>query len=429
MPAISATARAAEPAVPGARAMASSMAAASLPMPSTASAASSAALSSKLTAFTLIGKMCTMFTLAGARTPRTEQPMSPRNHDTISPALLLAAGTALALAVLTGCGDPAHAASAAEDAVIPVRTVPVEAGPVEHPIRAAGLVFTKDQWDLSFKVGGVLARVEVREGQRVLKGQVLARLDPTEVAAGVRQAREALEKARRDAARTAWLVASETAPRISADDTRTAQAVAEAQLAAAEFNLRQATLLAPDDSWVDQRLAEPGEVVAPGRPIVHLSGRGRGFVVRVPLADRDVLGLRPDARAEVTLDAAPERPLTGRVGEIARTAGRGTGTFQVEIAIDPAPGLQLLSGLTAKVEISRSVQAAGAVPLGAVVDGDGDRGAVFTVDGGVAHRVPVRIAFLQGDRAVLAAGVQGVGRVVSEGAPRLADGTRVKVVE
>jgi len=346
-----------------------------------------------------------------------------------SKALLAAAGAALGLALLPGCSDSAHAAPAAQDVLVAVRTVPVQAGPVEHPIRAAGLVATKDQWDLSFKVGGVLARVEVREGQRVLKGQVLARLDPTELAAGVRQAREGLEKARRDAARTARLVASEVAPRVAAEDARTAEAVAEAQLAAAEFNLRQATLLAPDDGWVDQRLAEPGEVVAPGRPIVHLSGRGRGFVVRVPLADRDVLGLRPDTRAEVTLDAAPERLLAGRVGEIARAAGRGTGTFQVEIALDPAPGLPFLSGLTAKVEIARSVPAAGAVPLGAVVDGDGDRGVVFTVDGGVARRVPVRIAFLLGDRAVLAAGVLGMERVVSEGAPRLADGTRVKVVE
>lgn len=348
--------------------------------------------------------------------------------DRASPALLAAAGAAL-LSILSGCGNPAHAAPAAEDALVPVRTVPVQAGPVERPIRAAGLVATKDQWDLSFKVGGVLASLDVREGQRVRRGQVLARLDPTELAAGLRQAREGLEKARRDAARAARLVAAEVAPRVAAEDARTAEAMAEAQLAAAEFNLRHATLLAPDDGWVDQRLAEPGEVVAPGRPVVHLSGQGRGLVVRVPLADRDALGLRPGARAEVTLDVAPQRPLAGRVGEMARSAGRGTGTFQIEIALDPAPGLQLLSGLTAKVEIARTVPAAGAVPLGAVVDGDGDRGAVFTVEGGVARRVPVRIAFLQGDRAVLAEGVQGGDRVVSEGAPRLAEGTRVKVVQ
>jgi multidrug efflux pump subunit AcrA (membrane-fusion protein) len=239
----------------------------------------------------------------------------------LSPSLLAAAAAALGSALLSGCSGPAHAAPAPEEPLVHVRTVAVAAGPVERPVRAAGLVATKDQWDLAFKVGGVLARVEVHEGQRVAKGQVLAGLDPTELAAGVRQAREGLGKARRDAARLAHLVASETAPRIAAEDTRTAEAVAEAQLAAAEFNLRHATLVAPDDGWIDHRLAEPGEVVAPGRPIVHLSGRGRGFVVRAALADRDVLGLAPETRAAVTLDAAPGRAISGRVTEVARAAG------------------------------------------------------------------------------------------------------------
>jgi len=268
----------------------------------------------------------------------------------------------------------------------------------------------------------------------VRKGQVLAALDATELSAGVRAAREAVEKARRDADRVGALADGDAAPRAAAEDSRTAAAVAEAQLAAAEFNLRHATLLAPDDGWVDRRLAEPGEVVAPGRAVLHLSGRGRGFVVRAALPDRDVLGLVPGTPATVTLDARPGRPLAATVAEVSRAAGRGTGTYQVELRVDPA-GLDaplatdLLSGLTAKVEIARRVPAAGAVPLCAVVDGDGERGAVFTVRDGVARRVPVRIAFLQGDRAVLAGGLEGIDRVVAEGAARLSDGARVQVTK
>ncbi len=332
--------------------------------------------------------------------------------------------------LLAACAPQARAAqrASAEVPLVPVRLAPVEAGPADHPIRASGLVATKDGWDLAFKVGGLVARMEVREGDRVARGQVLARLDPTELAAGVRQAREALDKARRDASRLAMLVAADSAPRTAADDTRTAQAVAEAQLAAAEFNLRHATLVAPDDGWVDRRLAEPGEVVSPGRPVLRVSGLGNGFVVRVALPDRDVLGLEPGRRATVTLDAAPERPFAGRVTEIARTAARGTGTYEVELALDAPPGAALLSGLTAKVEIARTLPAEGSVPLSAVVDADGEAGSVFVVADGVAHRVPVRIALLQGDRAALASGIAGVGEVVTEGAPRLADGARVQVV-
>jgi RND family efflux transporter MFP subunit len=353
--------------------------------------------------------------------------------------LLLLAAALAAPFLLSACAPDARAAasslaSAPEDRraeaaqAVPVRLAPVEPGPIAYPIRAAGVVATKDGWDLSFKVGGLLARVEVREGERVARGQVLARLDATELAAGVRQAREGLEKARRDAARVAWLVANDTAPRAAAEDTRTAQAVAEAQLAAAEFNLRHATLVAPDDGWVDRRLAEPGEVIAPGRAVLRVSGVGRGFVVRASVPEQDVLGLRPGTPATVALDADPARPLSGHVTEIGRTAARGTGTYEVEVALDEARARSLPSGLTAKVEIARTVPAQGAVPLAAVVDGDGEGGAVFVVAQGVARRVPVRIALLEGDRAILAAGAAGIDRVVTDGAPRLADGARVEIV-
>jgi RND family efflux transporter MFP subunit len=340
-------------------------------------------------------------------------------------AALATLALAAALPLLGGCSPAAQAAAAPLDPTIPVRTVLVVHGPVAHPIRAAGTVVTKDAWELAFKVGGLIASVEVHEGEAVRRGQVLATLDPTELAAGVRQASEALEKARRDARRMSQLAESDVAPRSAADDTRTAEALAEAQLAAAAFNLRHATLTAPDDGWVDRRLAEPGEVVAPGRPIVQLSGQGRGFVVRAALADRDVLGLRPGTPARVTLDADPGRTVTGRVTEIARAAGRGTGTYQVEIALPASGSAGLLSGLAARVELDRTVPASGAVPLAAVVDGDGEQGAVFTVRDGAAHRVPVRIAFLQGEQAVLSAGLDGLERVVTDGAPRLADGSRV----
>jgi multidrug efflux pump subunit AcrA (membrane-fusion protein) len=156
---------------------------------------------------------------------------------------------------------------------------------------------------------------------------------------------------------------------------------------------------------------------------------GRGFVARVALPDRDVIGLALGTRATVTLDAAPGRPLEGRVTEIARTAERGTGTYQVEVALEPPRELTLLSGLPAKVEIARTVRAEGSVPLAAVVDGDGETGSVFVVAQGFAARMPVRIALVEGDRAVLAAGIAGIRQVVTDGAPRLTDGARVEVTE
>ncbi len=331
--------------------------------------------------------------------------------------------------VLLAAGCSGRAAPAPDpEPSLSVRTAAVAHGPVSRPIRAAGVVAAKDERDLAFKVGGIVARVSVQEGETVKRGQVLASLDATEVAAGVRQAREGLAKAERDRERALSLRAADAIPRASAEDAETAAAVARAAVEAAESTLRGATLVAPDDGWVDRRMAEPGEVVAPGRPILRVSGRGRGFVVRGSVSDSDVLGLSNGDAATVTLDARPGQPIRGRIAEIARSANRGTGGYEVEIRLDPGGAGALLAGLTAKVEISRTVPAAGAVPLAAVQDGDGSSGAVYVVDEGRARRVPVRIAFLQGGLAVLAAGIDGVDRVVTDGASRLADGTLVHIV-
>jgi RND family efflux transporter MFP subunit len=342
--------------------------------------------------------------------------------------LLTPVALAAAAALGAACSPTRAASPPAEAAAVPVRSIPVARGAVSVPVRASGTIHLKDERVLAFKVGGLVARVLVQDGDRVRRGQLLAVLDATEVAAGARQARAGLAKAERDLARAQALAEQDVIPRAAAEDAETGARVARAAAEAAEFNVRRTVLTAPDDGWVEQRMAEPGEVIAPGQPVLRVSGRGGGFVVRVSLADRDVLGLRRGQPAEVTVDARPAVPLTGTVSEIARSASRGTGTYDVEIRLG-ATAADLLGGLTAKVEIAREEQVPAAVPLAALVDADGRQGAVFTVEEGRARRVPVEISVLRGDRAILAQDLPGVARVVTDGAASLADGAAVQVVE
>jgi RND family efflux transporter MFP subunit len=344
-------------------------------------------------------------------------------------AAALASGAALALSalLLPGCAGEARAAPAqAAPEVALVRAAAVERGPVERPIRATGTVAARREYQLGFRAGGLLGEVAVETGERVRRGQVLARLDAADVAAQARQAREAADKAARDLDRVRALRRGGSVPAAALEDAETGAAVAEAASRAADFQLRTAVLLAPEDGWVDRRLAEPGEVVTPGRAVLQLSGTGRGWVVKAAVPEQDVLAVRPGDAAQVTLDARPGAVLAGRVAEVARQPSRGTGTWEVEVRLEPSAEA-LLPGLTARVALARTVPAAGAVPLAALLDGDGERGAVLSLEGDRVRRVPVRIAFLQGDRAVLAAGLDGVERVVTEGAARLADGARVRL--
>lgn len=328
-----------------------------------------------------------------------------------------------ALPQLAGCDSPARAAGPREERAIPVLLSAVRSEPVTHLVRAAGVVRAKRELDLSFKVGGVVQRVAVEEGARVKRGQLLCVLDPTELEAGSRQAGESLAKAERDVARTRALHEQNGVARNMLEDAETALAVARAAEAGASFNLRQGALYAPEDGVIDRRMVEVGEVVAPTRPVLHLIGAG-GSAVHVNLIDRDALALKPGDAAQVTLDARPGEVLPARVTRIASSATPGAGTFEVELALAQARGLP--SGLTAKVAFERAEPAL-SVPLAALVDGEGERAALFVVAAERAKRVPVRVLGIEGERALLAGGVDERTKVVATGAAELRDGARVRV--
>lgn len=316
-----------------------------------------------------------------------------------------------------------------------VRAAPVSDEPVSRAVRAAGLLASKDDFSLAFKVGGVVRVIDAKVGQRVKKGTLLASLDQTEVRAMVEQAQQGRDKAQRDRERMETLYDKGQVPLADLQNVRTQSAVSSAALQAAEFNYKHTSIVAPDDGWVTARKAEPGEVVAPGQAVVRFSGQRRGSVVRVPVSDRDVLQLRPMMDADITVDALSEGAnptLRGRISEVSRTANPMTGTFEVEVALaeDEVARLsdRLLAGLSAKVVIHIPEAARSSVPLSSLVESKGSRASVFVIgEDKRARKVPVEIAFLVGERAALRLPPPGAGEVASEGSEALYDGALVEV--
>ncbi|WP_394821866.1 efflux RND transporter periplasmic adaptor subunit [Pendulispora albinea] len=346
----------------------------------------------------------------------------------------------MAAVAAAGCKGAPKDAAAAEPAYespsIAVRLTSVQRGPVARPVRGAGVVRLKSEADLSFKVGGVVTAVLVEEGARVRKGQVLARLDPTEVDAALRQANETSARAERDVERARKLHATNAIPVSDLQNAETAAAQAKAGVDTAAWNAQRAVVVAPDDGRIERRSVDPGEIVMPGTPVFHVSGRSRGTVVRAGLTDRDVLRIATGEAAKVVLDLFPDTPLSGKVSQIAAAATPGIGTFDVEVSIDqPLPArpegalpIAILSGMTAKIEIAHVEADLATVPIASLTEGRGDAASVFVVDGKVARRVPVKVAFLSQDRAALLTRLDGHDRVVEAGASDLDDGSAVRVL-
>ena len=311
---------------------------------------------------------------------------------------------------------------------IPVRLAAVTDDSAAQPVTATGVIALRDEVTLSFKIGGVVAQVLVREGESVRAGQLLAMLDLREIDAQVAKARSAAAKADRDLARVARLYSDSVATRQQMDDATTGAEVARADLETATVNQQYARIVAPSNGVILRRTAEPGELVSTGTAVLTLGSRTSGTIMRVSLPDRDIVRVRLGDHATVRVDARSDRAIQGVVRQIGAAADSRTGTYAVEIALDAPGGLS--AGMIGRVEIAtRGGDRMRAVPVEALLEADGDRATLYAIGpDGRAKRVPVEVAFVRGDRATVRDGLAGVTRVVTDGAPYLNDGAAVRVL-
>lgn len=338
-------------------------------------------------------------------------------------------GAAIALvAMLVGACSRAPAPQAVTEPTWVRVTKPIT-GPGAPPIVTTGIVTAADEMKLSFKLGGVIQHVWVREGEPVTAGQKLAELVPTEINAQLTQAQQMNDKAQRDLERGERLYADQVIALEQLQNLRTQAKVANAQLQAANFNNGFARIAAPAAGTIMRKLSEENEVVAPGQPVLILGASGKGHIVRAGLADRDAVQLHVGDAASVLLDALPGRTLAGKVSVIGGAAQLENGLFPVEVQLEPSDA-NLVAGLVAQLTLQPSAASQSTllyVPMGAVVAGVGQKATVYVVRGDAAQRREVQVAFFTRDQVALRSGLSADEQVVTDGALYLSDGEKIRI--
>ena len=327
--------------------------------------------------------------------------------------------------LLPPCGGAPEATTATE--AVPVRTVKLARTERPQQVAVSGLFSTDDESVLSFKTGGIIRSVLVREGDRVKAGQLLATLDLTEIEAQVKQAELGLEKATRDLQRAENLHRDSVASLEQLQNARTAKELAAQQYTAAQFNRQYSQIRASADGYVLRKFMQEGQLAGPGTPVLQVNGAGRGtWVLKAGIADKDWARVAEGDSATVTSDALPGRTLRGVVRSRSMGADPASGQFQVEIAVEAAGDIPVASGLFGKAVVRTRLPFQGwAVPLESVLDGDGSRGYVFTVQDGKARRTPVTIAGLTPTEVLISGGLEHSTDLVVSGSAYLTDGSPV----
>jgi len=333
----------------------------------------------------------------------------------------------LFLLVLTACRTTER--EAVSQQAEPVALVKVETKEMAIPIITSGRLQPGETTVLAFKTGGIIDRVTVDFGDHARKGRLLAMLDQSEIAALQHKADKALNKAKRDWERAQALYAEKVATLEQLQNTETQLEVARADLKIARFNLRHSRILAPADGRILKRMANAGEMVAPGQPVLVFASAGQNWVVTAGVPGTDLPRIRQGDLAVCRFDAFPGRSFPATVTRIGQVVEADLGVYAVEVT--PEIGdIPVAAGMVATVEITPGqTQTYRVIPVDAIVAGQGRTAFVFAVQDDRARRIPIEIAWISARVAVVAKGLEHTGRIVHTGAAYLTEGTPVRVTE
>ena len=315
------------------------------------------------------------------------------------------------------------------DLAVPVRLEAVRKLRLAQPVHTSGRLASSSEIKLSFKIGGIIDRISVREGQKVRKGQVLASLKLDEIEGRVTQARAGFEKAQRDFKRVQNLYADSVTTLEQMQNAESGLKVARSNLEIAEFNLTHAVIAAPSDGHILKKLAEAGELTGSGQPILFFGSQSGRWIVKTGVADRDLVHLSLGDSASIRFDAWPGRNFPAAVQEIAAGPDPQNGLYEIKLALNPFSE-SLFSGFIAGVDIYPSVkEMVSVIPFEALVSVSNLAGYVYRIDkDSLAVKISVEIAYFLDDDAVIRKGLEGIDAVITEGAAYLRGNKKVKVV-
>ena len=364
--------------------------------------------------------------------------------------------------LLASCAG--HQAQAAKDPAIPISVTAAKTASFATPVQISGTLSAVHSTTLGAAAAGQVVAVNVRIGDSVDAGELLAQIDSSQYGAqlaGARAGASAAADGRRAAqaqlaqAQSRLELAQVTARRMSTlytegaiskqqqDETQSnlaaAQAgVAQAQaglsaaagmaaqaqagVAAAAVPLRNTSITAPYAGTITQKFVEPGAVVGPGSPVLAIEDTS-DLELDAALPEDDAAALAPGTALAVSVDALRNVRVPAVVRAIVPSQNPALRSATVKIRIMPRAGL--LPGMFARVDVPGAPHTGVSVPLDALVTRAGQSG-VFTVRGNVASFVPVQTG-VSSARAVEVQGLARGSRVAVTNVSRLSDGAAVTV--
>lgn len=347
---------------------------------------------------------------------------------------LLAILIALALAGALSCGGRNHAQEKpgeGKDAKEASQAVPVEVStpvqsPMESTLNLTAAAYSEEQVPVYAETTGIVEGAPLEEGTPVRRGQVLVQLKRQELELALKLAQSKLDKAEADFGRTRELFDGRLVSQDTFDQVSYARDQARIGRDQSRVELQKATITAPIEGVVAERLVRRGDLVKPQQKVFTVVDL-RTLKTNLFVPEKNIHEVRAGSPVRVTSGAYPDGIFQGRVERVAPVADPNSGTFKVTVALDN-PDHLLKPGmfLSASVVLDTRPDAL-VIPKKSLVY-EQESPMVFVVRGDRAHKTPVTPGLTDASSVEIVKGLGREDRVVTVGQSGLKDGSRVKIL-
>jgi RND family efflux transporter MFP subunit len=280
-----------------------------------------------------------------------------------------------------------------------------------------GTVRAKTRAVIEAKISGRVLAMNATLGQFVKAGDVLATLDAQEMQARAESAKAMLDQATSDERRTASLVATNAVSKSDYDAAKARLEVAKASVSEAQTMLGYAKVTAPFDGVITRKLADQGDLAAPGKPLLDLENPAQ-LRIEADIPEALIASLKIGA----TLDVTPKAKAI--VAEISPTGDPNSRTFPVKL--DLPAGNTMRPGQFVRIAVPVREYEALVIPAAALVT-SGQLQMVFVNEKNVAKLRLIRTGRERSEGIEVLAGLDGGESLVIEGADKLMDGQPLSV--
>lgn len=351
----------------------------------------------------------------------------------------------LPILILSACKEEA---ATIEEPVRAVKTLTITEGAKANSRQISGAVKSADESDLSFRVGGRVATVSVKIGDKITKGQTLATLEQKEYKLAVKTAQAKLASARSDLVeksdslkRQKNLKKKDFVPQAAVDQAQAAYSAAKSNVDVAntalentQQDLDNTSLKAPFDGSIATRSVEPFTEVSAGSTVFTLQSEG-ALKVEVLMPETLIRDVGLGDAVSVKFPTLKDTSVNGVVSEIGAKAESGN-AFPVKVELAQTPA-DIRSGMTAQVtfnfgesdEASVYLIPVSALDVRIPVEQESSVAGevpVFVLKDGMAQKRMVTIRDIRGNEFEVVGGLKSGDTVITAGVPFIQDGQKVK---